>query len=182
VGETIYVSGNLGYAAAGLEICRQPALFDSLTKDELEPFTAKHLNPIPQVKLGQMLAASGLVTAMQDISDGIATDLAHICTQSGVGAEIRAELLPGADSLEKVCSRMNSGAVDLQLSGGEDYELLFTVQKGKDEELLALLQDEGIEKIYKVGRTVPEESVRLISTEGSRDIGFKGYQHTGSGS
>ncbi|NNF47359.1 MAG: thiamine-phosphate kinase [Desulfofustis sp.] len=182
VGENVYVSGNLGFAAAGLEICRQPALFDSLTRDELEIFTAKHLNPIPRVKLGQTLAASGMVSAMQDISDGVATDLAHICTQSGVGAEVLADLLPGTDSLDKVCRSLNSTAVDLQLSGGEDYELLFTVKKGKDEDLLTFLQDRGGEKVHRVGRTVPGEKVRLISPEGSVDIGFKGYQHEGSNS
>ena len=182
VDENIYVSGNLGYAAAGLEICRQPELFESFKQDEIDPFIEKHLNPIPRVKLGRTLAASGLVSAMQDISDGVATDLAHICTQSGVGAEVRADLLPGAYTLEKVCRRLNSAAVDLQLSGGEDYELLVTVKKGKDEALLALLQERGGGTLYRVGRTVPEQSVRLISAEGSRDIGFKGYQHTGSDS
>ena len=179
MGENIYVSGSLGFAAAGLEICRQPAFFESFTKDELEPFIMQHLNPSPRVKLGQTLAASGMVSAMQDISDGVATDLAHICSQSGVGGEVRADLLPGTDALEKVCRKLHRTVEDLQLSGGEDYELLFTVKKGKDEALLALLQDSGIEKVCRVGRTVPGESVRLVSAEGSLDIGFMGYQHTG---
>ena len=134
------------------------------------------------MKLGQTLAASGMVSAMQDISDGVATDLAHICSQSGVGAEVRADLLPGTDTLVKVCRRLNSAVEDLQLSGGEDYELLFTVKKGKDEELLALLQESGTGQVCRVGRTVPGESVRLVSAEGFLDIGFKGYQHTGRAS
>ena len=94
---------------------------------------------------------------------------------------MRADLLPGADTLEKVCRRLNKAAVNLQLSGGEDYELLFTVKKGKDEELLAWLQDQG-EKVYRIGRTVSGDMVRLVTAEGSVDIGFKGYQHTGSDS
>ena len=182
VDENIYVSGNLGYAATGLEICRQPTLFESFPRDEVEPFIFQHLNPLPRVKLGQALASSGMVSAMQDVSDGIATDLAHICSQSGVGGEVEAGLLPGTDSLKKVCRRLNRAVVDLQLSGGEDYELLFTVKKGKDKELLALLKDSGIGRIHRIGRTVPGESVRLVSAEGSVDIGFKGYQHTGSDS
>ena len=182
INENVYVSGSLGYAAAGLEICRQPTLFESFARDELEPFIMQHLNPLPRVKLGQALAASGMVSAMQDISDGVATDLAHICSQSGVGGEVKASLLPGTDTLENVCRKLNRAAVDLQVSGGEDYELLFTVKKGKDQELLALLQDSGIEKVYRVGKTVPGQSVRLISAEGSVDIGFKGYQHTSSDS
>jgi thiamine-monophosphate kinase len=180
VGEHIYVSGRLGYAAAGLEICRQPALFSAFSKAEIEPFKARHLNPKPQVELGRILAESGLITAMQDISDGVATDLAHICTQSGIGAEIRADLLPGADSLAKVGARLNRPVVDLQLSGGEDYELLFTVQKGNDDELRALLRDRDCAQVYRVGSTVPGTAVQLVSADGSRDVGFTGYQHKGN--
>ncbi|MGI9536372.1 MAG: thiamine-phosphate kinase [Desulfocapsaceae bacterium] len=180
-GENIYVSGDLGSAAAGLEICRTPALFESFTKDELQPLINKHLNPTPRLWLGQELAASGMVGAMQDISDGIATDLAHICRQSGVGAEIEASLLPGSEVLERVCHHLDSNPIDLKVAGGEDYELVFTVKKGRDEELLALLRENGREQVYMVGRTVAGSDVRLISAEGAVNIGFRGFQHRGSG-
>ena len=179
-GENIYVSGNLGSAAAGLEICRQPVLFTSFTDEDLAPFKEKHLNPSPRVELGQILAASGMVGAMQDISDGIATDLAHICTRSSVGAEIKAELLPAEPALEDVCRRLNRPAVELQLSGGEDYELLFTVRQGRDEELLSLVQERNREALSKVGRTVAGDTVQLRSADGFSDIAFTGYQHSGS--
>ena len=181
-GENIYVSGELGSAAAGLEICRAPVLFQSTAEDALQPLINKHLNPTPRVLLGQVLAASKMVGAMQDISDGIATDLAHICSQSGVGAELDADLLPGAEILGRVSQIINKEPVDLKISGGEDYELVFTVKKGRDEDLLRLLRENCGERGYRVGRTVKGCDVRLISGEDAVNIGFKGFQHRGSGS
>jgi len=142
----------------------------------------KHLNPTPRVLLGQVLAASKMVGAMQDISDGIATDLAHICSQSGVGAELDADLLPGAEILGRVSQIINKEPVDLKISGGEDYELVFTVKKGRDDDLLRLLRENSGEQVYRVGRTVKGCDVRLISGEDAVNIGFKGFQHRGSGS
>jgi len=180
-GENIYVSGELGCAAAGLEICRAPVLFQSIAEDALQPLINKHLNPTPRVLLGQVLGASKMVGAMQDISDGIATDLAHICSQSGVGAELDADLLPGAKILGRVSQIINKEPVDLKISGGEDYELVFTVKKGRDENLLTLLRENCREQVYRVGRTVKGCDVRLISGEDAVNIGFKGFQHRGSG-
>lgn len=180
-GENIYVSGELGSAAAGLEICRAPVLFQSTAEDALQPLINKHLNPTPRVLLGQVLGASKMVGAMQDISDGIATDLAHICSQSGVGAELDADLLPGAEILGRVSQIINKEPVDLKISGGEDYELVFTVKKGRDQDLLTLLRENCGEQVYRVGRTVKGCDVRLISGEDAVNIGFKGFQHRGSG-
>ncbi len=177
--ENIYVSGGLGFAAAGLEICRNPGQFKSFAKNELEPLVNKHLDPMPRIHLGEILAASGMVSAMQDISDGIATDLAHICTQSGVGAVVEEVLLPGASALQGICRTLNCEAVELQVSGGEDYELLFTVKQGKDEDLLALLRAQGEEQVYRVGRTVGGDGVRLLSGGKAVDIAFQGFQHKG---
>ena len=180
-GENIYVSGELGSAAAGLEICRAPVLFQATAEDALQPLINKHLNPTPRVLLGQVLGASKMVGAMQDISDGIATDLAHICSQSGVGAELDADLLPGAEILGRVSQIINKEPVDLKISGGEDYELVFTVKKGRDQDLLTLLRENCGEQVYRVGRTVKGCDVHLISGKDAVNIGFKGFQHRGSG-
>lgn len=180
-GENIYVSGPLGSAAAGLEICRQPALFKNFEKQALQPLLDSHLNPEARVELGVLLGSSGLVGAMQDLSDGIATDLAHICDQSKVGAEIYGERLPGEDILEQVCLELQMDATYLKISGGEDYELLFTVRQGKDEELLNFLGDHGIKDIHRVGRIVKGKGVRLLTEHAPVDVAFQGYQHRGSG-
>src|SRR5208337_151695 len=79
-------------------------------------------HPIPRLKVGRWLRDHGIASAMIDTSDGLSTDLAHLCEESGVGAEIHAEAIP--------CASIGrpTGKVDLKfaLHGGEDYELLFT--------------------------------------------------------
>jgi thiamine-monophosphate kinase len=87
----------------------------------------RHFFPEPRIELGRILREKGLASAMIDTSDGLSTDLAHICEESGVGAELQAEAIPRA-ILGK-----SAQEVDLQfaLQGGEDYELLFTAPASK---------------------------------------------------
>jgi len=121
-GERIYVSGELGGSAAAVVQMR------AKPKRKLNPREySRHFFPEPRIELGRILREKGLASAMIDISDGFSTDLAHICEESGVGAEIDAEAIPQA-SVGKPARE-----VDLQLAlhGGEDYELLFTARPGK---------------------------------------------------
>ncbi len=121
-GDRIYVSGELGGSAAAVWRMRKKP------KRKLNPREySRHFFPEPRIELGRILRAKGLPSAMIDISDGLSTDLAHICEESGVGAEVEAEAIPRA-SVGKPARD-----VDLQfaLHGGEDYELLFTAPRGK---------------------------------------------------
>jgi thiamine-monophosphate kinase len=121
-GDRIYVSGELGGSAAAVwQMRRNP-------KKNLNPREyPRHFFPEPRIELGRVLREKGIASAMIDTSDGLSTDLAHICEESGVGAEIEREVIPRA--------RVGKPAreVDLQfaLHGGEDYELLFTSPPGK---------------------------------------------------
>jgi len=118
VGDRIYVSGEVGGSAATLDRLRRSA------KHKLNPHHfPHHFFPQARLRLGRILRERGIPSAMIDISDGLSTDLTHICEESGVGAEILAEAVPRA-SIGR-----HSHEVDLQfaLHGGEDYELLFTV-------------------------------------------------------
>lgn len=121
-GDLVYVSGELGGSAAAVcEMRNKP-------RRKLNPRDyTRHFFPEPRIELGRILREKGLASAMIDTSDGLSTDLAHICEESGVGAEIQAELIPRAN-VGKPARR-----VDLQLAlhGGEDYELLFTASCGK---------------------------------------------------
>jgi thiamine-monophosphate kinase len=121
-GDLIYVSGDLGgSAAAVVEMRKKP-------KGRLNPRDyPRHFFPEPRIGLGRTLREKGLASAMIDTSDGLSTDLAHICEESGVGAELEAEAIPRA------CVGKPAKKVDLQLAlhGGEDYELLFTVPRAK---------------------------------------------------
>jgi thiamine-monophosphate kinase len=121
-GDRIYVSGELGGSAAAVVQMR------AKPKRKLNPREyGRHFFPEPRVEVGRILREKGLASAMIDTSDGLSTDLAHICEESGVGAEIEAETIPRA-SVGKPARE-----VDLQvaLHGGEDYELLFTAPRGK---------------------------------------------------
>jgi thiamine-monophosphate kinase len=121
-GDRIFVSGKLGgSAAAVLQMMAKP-------KKRLNPRSyRRHFYPEPRVELGRILREKQLATAMIDTSDGLSTDLAHICEESGVGAELDAATIPRA----RVGKPSKEVALDLALHGGEDYELLFTLPPGK---------------------------------------------------
>ena len=114
-GDGIYVSGELGGATAALK-----QLF---RRKKVRPGGySRHFHPTPRVEVGEWLRERKIATAMIDLSDGLSTDLAHICEESGVGAEIEASRIPRA----MVGPRHEPVVLDLALHGGEDYELLFT--------------------------------------------------------
>jgi len=140
-GDTIWVSGSLGRAAAGLELCRAGAYQppDPL----LEALVEAHLNPRARTAAGSLLAASGLVHAMIDLSDGLATDLAHLCEESRAGAVVEAEKLPACPALYQASSLLHLDPVRLMVSGGEDYELLFTAAPAATADLLRLAVKAG---------------------------------------
>ena len=178
VGDTVYVSGPLGSSAAGLEILKRTG-GDGLSRyTAWEVLVNAHLDPIPQVRLGQVLCASGCVSAMQDVSDGLATDLSHICKESGVGAVIREQGLPHLAMLDEVCEALQLRKADCILRGGEDYQLVFCVSRGKEKDLEEYVKKAGDFIVYPVGTI---EKGRGVSLEeglgGCRDITFQGYEH-----
>ena len=121
-GDRIFVSGELGgSAAAVLNMRTQP-------KKKLNPRDyPRHFYPEPRVELGRILREKKLASAMIDTSDGLSTDLTHLCEESGVGAEVESVLIPRA-SVGKPAREVD---LDMALHGGEDYELLFTAPPGK---------------------------------------------------
>ena len=118
-GDRIYVTGTLGGAAAELAVLgRNPAKFRRLTHAGAGH---PHLFPQPRVAAGARLRR--LASAAIDVSDGLSTDLTHLCEESGVAAEIEQAALP----VDPLARRQQNG-VGLALHGGEDYELLFTAR------------------------------------------------------
>ena len=121
-GDRIYVSGQLGGSAAAVLEMRSNAA------KKLNPRNYhRHFYPEPRIELGRILRQKGLATAMIDLSDGLSTDLAHMCEESGVGAEITEGLIPRASAGKPT----REVSLDMALHGGEDYELLFTSPRGK---------------------------------------------------
>ena len=114
---------------------------------------------------------------MMDTSDGIATDLAHICRESGNGAEILAKDIPVSDSLVKAASHLGVSPVDWALKGGEDFHLLFTASPDCRIELEKLVHEHTGRRIYCIGRIVDESGVYLVKGSERIDIAYQGYDH-----
>jgi thiamine-monophosphate kinase len=125
-GDRIYLSGELGGSAAAVWDMQKDRRKKSRRKLKPQEYP-RHFFPEPRIELGRILRERGLISAMIDTSDGLSTDLTHICEESGVGAELQAEVIPRA-SVGKPLRQ-----VDLRfaLHGGEDYELLFTSPASK---------------------------------------------------
>jgi thiamine-monophosphate kinase len=163
-GDRIYVSGELGGSAAVVaEMGKKP-------KRKLNPQDyLRHFFPEPRIELARILREKRLASAMIDTSDGLSTDLAHICEESGVGAEILAEAIPRA-SVGKPARE-----VDLQLSlhGGEDYQLLFTAPRGK-----RIPSHVADVPITMIGHIIRRRTMFLISKNGvRRELPARGWEH-----
>ncbi len=182
LGDRIYVTGPLGEAAAGLEILRRQL---AVPPDLKEALCQAHLSPRPQLAAGRLLARQGLATAAIDLSDGVATDLFHICRASGVGARLEAALLPVSSGVRTVAEILKQDPLKLALTGGEDYQLLFTSAK-PPEALDAAFSRAGLPPPLPLGEMVAGEAVILATSGGEQDISGAGYDHfrldLGSGS
>jgi len=181
-GDLVWVSGPLGRAAAGLELCRRGWAGRADLPDDWQKLIDWHLDPQPRTALGRQLAESGVVTAMMDISDGIATDLAHICAASGVGSEIEAHSLPLPPGLVEAARELGASPLEWALRGGEDYELLFTTPPG--EAAVAKLREQAGKEphgeLFPIGRIVAGEGVILCGDGERRQIAFQGHDHFGA--
>jgi len=176
-GDTVWVSGVLGSAGAGLKLLYSAK--DNSKEIDINAWKEvcdAHLNPVPQVALGQELARSARVTAMQDVSDGLATDLAHICHASDVSATIDFSLLPKHESLSVAADFLGMTLSDLMLRAGEDYQLVFTVKKSEEKEFIDYMRP-GEQPITKIGQITSGEGLFLRVGEKVENISFQGYEH-----
>lgn len=172
-GDSVWLGGPLGLAAAGLEICRGGLGADPQWRQAVQA----HLDPAAQVVLGQKLAAAGLVNAMMDLSDGLATDLAHLATASGLGADVEARLLPIPEIVRRAAKVCRADPLAWALRGGEDYQLLFTAPPANDEALARLDALIPGASLTRIGRLIPGVGVFLQDNGHRREIGYGGYDH-----
>ncbi len=170
----IYVSGQLGASAAGLELLKKE-LGESV---DYQHMIQSHLNPQPQIQTGRALAEGNLVSAMQDISDGLSTDISHICKESRVGAVIEEKNLPCTAALAEVCQKYQLNKRNLVLHGGEDYQLVFTADRS-NRAAIDKISKKIEQPFYRVGCITQKPGVYLLTEENRQiDIQFKGYEHT----
>lgn len=169
VGQWVYVSGHLGESALGLKL---------LEMGQKEgPFVQRHLLPEPRVALGLELARGSLASAMIDISDGFLKDLEHLLKASGVGAEVYVDKLPISEPMKEMAKAYGMDPLELALSGGEDYELLFT--SPLPEEVLRKLGDKLGVPLTAVGRTIPSGLTLIRNGDVLSFEGKRGFDHFG---
>jgi len=159
-GDRIYVTGALGGSAAAIASLLHSG---ALARPADYP---QHFRPLPRVEVGKRLR--GIASAMIDVSDGMSTDLAHLCEESRVGAEINAESIPRA----RVGRTRREVLREAALHGGDDYELLFTAAKGKR----VPFQMAGI-PVTEIGEITRKGKIMLMGDGLARELKPLGWEH-----
>jgi len=163
-GDRIFVSGQLGGSAAAVwQMRKKPK-----TKLKLRDYP-RHFLPQPRIEVGRILRERGLASAMIDTSDGLSTDLAHICEESGTGAELETGLIPRAI----VGKPPRAVDIEFALHGGEDYELLFTAPSNRR----IPSRVAGV-PITQIGHITRKKKIFLIDRGGVRqELQPEGWEH-----
>ena len=163
-GDLVFVSGTVGDGALGLEAA-QGKLDGLLEPADVAYLADRYRLPRPRVGLGPRL--SGLASAMMDVSDGLVGDLGHICEVSGVAGVIEAGQVPLSVAAAKLPDRLET-----ILTGGDDYELLFTVPPERRDAVTAAADAAGV-PVTTIGRIEAGQGVRVLDGEG-REMALAG--------
>lgn len=190
-GDLLLVTGSLGSSRAGLALlsaeCRvqsgecgavtsKPANRNlKLETAAVEEALKAHLEAQARWREGVALGEAGLANSMIDISDGLLADLGHICSASGVGAEVESQAVPVSRPCQAVAGALGEDPLAWALEGGEDYELLFTCSPDKAEEARELVHSATGAKVTAIGRMTEAEGIVVHSYEPSGGPG--GYRH-----
>ncbi len=158
VGDLICVTGDLGKSAAGLEVLRK----------RKKGNVKQHLEPKARLKEAGKIAP--YVNAMIDVSDGLASEVRHICEMSSVGARIFKERIPLSKNTKKLAKKVKKSPHDFALNGGEDFELVFTTPKKN------LKKIRGV-KYSVVGEILPKKDGIFLLENGKKTALGKGFEH-----
>jgi thiamine-monophosphate kinase len=185
VGDGIYVTGTLGDSRAGLALLKKSRLRSgrriptgSLSSRHRRFLIRRHVRPTARVAIGQWLSTERLATSAIDLSDGLSGDLRHICEESHVGAEIDVATLPLSSACRAFAEAKKSDPSVMALTGGEDYELLFTTPARLCPKLERIAGRRGI-RITRIGRIRPARSgIQALSVDGRlRPLPVTSYEH-----
>jgi thiamine-monophosphate kinase len=177
-GDLIVVTGTLGAAAAGYLLSAMPpsraarGLSGPWGRDALDAL----LHPVARVGEGQTLAQAG-ATAMMDLSDGLAKDLSRLCAESGVGARVEAARVPVSPAVREGASFLGADPLELAVGGGEDYELLATMDATDLDRARAELDERFGVSLTEVG-VISESGLTLVGADGIEGpLAPKGWDH-----
>ena len=177
-GDVLAVSGPLGGSAAGLRLLMQGGSVSDAADDAEHVLVRAHQRPQPRVDVGLALVESGIRCAI-DVSDGLVADVGHICERSGVDVEIDAQRVP---ILPEAQARFGDAALDLALSGGEDYELACAGDAVSIARASALLVAQAGRPLVPIGVVTRQvgasPAVRVRGNDGVlRRVDVRGYEH-----
>lgn len=176
IGDAVFVIGSLGAAQAGLKVLKS---HDEKLKGKYGELVEKHLKPQPRVDEARFLVENFPIHSMIDISDGLASEINHICNQSGVGARINAEQIPLDSATEEVAHTFKEKPLEYALTGGEDFELLFTAALEVADELQHKFHNKFGYYCSRIGMIREQkDGIVLEKPDGEKvSIRGKGYDH-----
>ena len=174
LGDVLCVTGDLGASRAGLTMLKGGG-----RRDESSRPAQRHLEPVPRLLEADVISEVTGVHAMIDISDGLVSEVGHLCRESGVGAKIFAGPIPVHRTTREVAGRHASSGLDYALYGGEDFELLFAVEPSTVEEVISVVTDRTGTHVSAIGEiTDAERGVCLVTPDGTIDaLPDSGYRH-----
>jgi thiamine-monophosphate kinase len=173
-GDFIALTGPVGESAAGLAVLLSR---DYESDERFKPLVHAHLRPRAHVKEGSILSESGVCHAAIDVSDGLSSDLGHICEESGVGAIVWEKDLHKSKALMDAGNLMGRDPIEWVLHGGEDYVLLAAVQPEGLADLDARFRSEGMDLVV-IGRFIEGSETLIEGCDGSlRPLSVGGWDH-----
>ncbi len=182
VGDVLCVTGSPGNSAAGLYSLLH-ALHPSAdySQEDLTVVRHAHTTPTPRVQEGRVLSQFGpkIVTSLLDISDGLSGDLGHICERSKVGARINLAALPMSQAMRRLAKMAGKEPEQWALHGGEDYELLFTVSAGYEQDVVNAVEQATSTHVSIIGSIVPAvDGMRLLYSDGHQEqLSVQSWDH-----
>jgi thiamine-monophosphate kinase len=176
-GDVVAVTGTLGRSAAGLAVLERADAPAGVDAASLADVTAAHLRPRPRVAEGRWLGSAAGVTAMMDLSDGLAIDLPRLCAESGLGATVDADSLPIASQTRGVATALGADALAWATGGGEDYELLVACAPDAFATVADGLAQATGTALSRVGAFEPAPGVRFVDGRGRAVEVARGFEH-----
>ncbi|CAG7653418.1 Thiamine-monophosphate kinase [Paenibacillus allorhizosphaerae] len=180
-GDAVFATGYLGRSAAGLDFLlgqNVPSGEWTVFPEQTEALVQAHCRPEPQIEAGQVLQRSGVCRALNDVSDGLASEMWEIAEASGVGIDLIEERIPIADELAAFARTQGKDPLDYILYGGEDYQLVGTVPAGNAIELQMKFKEAGL-ALHVIGYVHAEgQGVRMVQNNGYIvPLAKHGYNH-----
>jgi thiamine-monophosphate kinase len=173
-GDLLFVTGYIGQSRAGLELLFKNGL--QSVQSKYETLMKAHIMPIPRVYEANILAKTKMVKAMMDVSDGLGSDLPKLCSASGVGASVYAESICLSEDLKRAAQELKLNPLEIAISGGEDFELLFAAAPGDAASIIDIFSSSTDTPLHVIGEFT-ENGLSIIHSDGSKGNLVSGWDH-----